>query len=342
MANRFWVAQPASGAIVSVASPPQIRLTVASTTGMTTGDTRVVSGVVGTTEANGTWVITVIDGTNIDLQGTTFSNLYVSGGLVNGRWDGANANNWVTTSGGSNYGQTVPGSSDVVTFDGSSGGGVITVNSTINVTSITCGAFTGTLDFSANNNSVTAGSFSGTGAGTRTINLGNGVWTITGTSIVWNMSTTTGLTFNANSSEIKITGTTLNSRSFNGGALTYNKLTIGPNTLGGSLTVNNANTFATLQNSGQARIVLNAAVTQTITTALTLVGTSSAPLELDSASIGAVATISAASGVTVNWCSIGTITATGGATFAAINSFNLGGNTGWTITSPSGGGGIIG
>lgn len=61
-----------------------IRLTVASTTGLTTGQTKVVSGVTGTTEANGTWVLTVIDGTHVDLQGSTFANVWVSGGVVGG------------------------------------------------------------------------------------------------------------------------------------------------------------------------------------------------------------------------------------------------------------------
>jgi len=63
-----------------------IRLTVASTTGMTTGDRRAVAGVTGTTEANGAWTITVVDGTHIDLQGSTFVNAYVSGGTVSGNF----------------------------------------------------------------------------------------------------------------------------------------------------------------------------------------------------------------------------------------------------------------
>ena len=41
----------------------------------------------GTTEANDTWQITVINGTTIDLQGSTFSNAYVDGGLVAGSLD---------------------------------------------------------------------------------------------------------------------------------------------------------------------------------------------------------------------------------------------------------------
>ncbi len=39
---------------------------------------------VSTTEANGSWTITVVDGTHIDLQGSAFSNTYTSGGYVAG------------------------------------------------------------------------------------------------------------------------------------------------------------------------------------------------------------------------------------------------------------------
>jgi hypothetical protein len=64
-----------------------IRVTVGSTSGWATSDRKTITGVTGTTEANGTWTITVIDGTNIDLQGSTFSNVYVSGGVVGGSID---------------------------------------------------------------------------------------------------------------------------------------------------------------------------------------------------------------------------------------------------------------
>lgn len=64
-----------------------VRLTVSSTTGWATGDIKDVSNVTGTTEANGTWTITVVDGTHIDLQGSTYANAYVSGGYVAGSLD---------------------------------------------------------------------------------------------------------------------------------------------------------------------------------------------------------------------------------------------------------------
>lgn len=65
----------------------RVRITVSSTSGITTGDVKTISGVLGTTEANGTWSVNVIDGTHLDLVGTTYANAYVSGGIVAGSLD---------------------------------------------------------------------------------------------------------------------------------------------------------------------------------------------------------------------------------------------------------------
>lgn len=59
-----------------------IRLTVNTTSGMITGQQVTVADIVGTTEANGNWTITVISLTEIDLVGSTFANAYTSGGYV--------------------------------------------------------------------------------------------------------------------------------------------------------------------------------------------------------------------------------------------------------------------
>jgi hypothetical protein len=69
-----------------------IRISVASTSTLSTGQAVAIQGVVGTVEANngasrGWWIITVINGTQFDLQGSTFSNAYVSGGTVGGSID---------------------------------------------------------------------------------------------------------------------------------------------------------------------------------------------------------------------------------------------------------------
>jgi hypothetical protein len=59
-----------------------IRLTISSTSTLATGNEVNVANLGGTTEANGSWIITVIDGSNIDLQGSTFTNAYGNGGTV--------------------------------------------------------------------------------------------------------------------------------------------------------------------------------------------------------------------------------------------------------------------
>lgn len=59
-----------------------IRLTLTTTSGMITGQQVTVQEVKGTTAANGNWTITVINFSQIDLQNSTFSGAYTSGGYV--------------------------------------------------------------------------------------------------------------------------------------------------------------------------------------------------------------------------------------------------------------------
>lgn len=59
-----------------------IRLTVASTTGLATGNTATVASVGGVPNATGTWLITVISATTFDLVGSTFAGAYTAGGTA--------------------------------------------------------------------------------------------------------------------------------------------------------------------------------------------------------------------------------------------------------------------
>ncbi len=70
-----------------------IRLTVNSTITVGNNDTVLVAGVTGTTEANGTWLVTVIDATQIELQGSVFVHAYVSGGTATDVTEPANVQN---------------------------------------------------------------------------------------------------------------------------------------------------------------------------------------------------------------------------------------------------------
>lgn len=356
MASRFWVEQPISGAIVSASTPPLVRLTVSSSTGMTTGDTVTVTSIVGTTEANGTWVITVIDGTHIDLQGTTFTNVYTSGGKINGRWGGTNTNNWVSTTGGTNYGQTAPGASDAATFDGSSGTGSVVITADITMQGITWGAFNGTIDNSANKNMTltTSTSFNGSGNGTRTFLGGTGTYTLSASGTNnWTMTTITGLTNPTTAfASCTITVSSVNTTgvfAFNAGALTYGTINFNANK--GVNIVSGSFTIGTMNVTGINSIRFPPANTTTITNAFSWTGTSSTPILISSNNVASgVATISTGSGTTntAAWAAFDHITFTpvGGSTLTATNSFDFGINsgTGFTITAPSAGGvtGIIG
>jgi hypothetical protein len=78
---------PSNPAAISVTNAASngagaIRLTITSTGTLSTNQVVGVADVNGTTEANGEWLISVIDSQNIDLQSSTFTHGYVSGGRV--------------------------------------------------------------------------------------------------------------------------------------------------------------------------------------------------------------------------------------------------------------------
>ena len=59
-----------------------IRVTVSVTSGFITGQRVIINDVVGVDAANGKWTITVINPSQFDLQNSSFSGAYVSGGYV--------------------------------------------------------------------------------------------------------------------------------------------------------------------------------------------------------------------------------------------------------------------
>jgi hypothetical protein len=81
--------------------------------------------------------------------------------------------------------------------------------------------------FDAFNYNLTCTSFRQSGSGVRTITMGSGLWTLSGTGSVWITSDTTNLTFNKDTADILASTTSGTARTFFGGSLSYNKLTIG-------------------------------------------------------------------------------------------------------------------
>jgi len=175
----------------------------------------------------------------------------------------------------------------------------------------------GTLN--TNNKAISCNDFNSNLNYDRTVNLGASVITCTGNFEINNIA---GLTLNAGTSTIILTG---DSKTFAGGNLTYHNLEL----QGTPTIVTGSNTFNELKIASGKTANLTAGTAQTVTS-LAIDGAT-----LQSTTTGTPATISKASGaVEVAGATIKDITATGGATFNAINSINVSGNTGWNwITS---------
>jgi hypothetical protein len=74
-------AHGSAAAITAASNASPIKITVANH-GLNTGETVVIAGVGGNTAANGTWVITVVDASNFNLNGSAGNGAYTSGGTA--------------------------------------------------------------------------------------------------------------------------------------------------------------------------------------------------------------------------------------------------------------------
>lgn len=107
-----------------------IRLTVSSTTNIVTGNVVFIRDVGGLSAANGVQTVTVIDGTHLELQGTTFAATYTSGG------EGQVEVKLNVNGTGAKYMRQIGGSRVVFSFD----------NYYHNDTNYTCAVYDATLD----------------------------------------------------------------------------------------------------------------------------------------------------------------------------------------------------
>jgi hypothetical protein len=98
--------------------------------------------------------------------------------------------------------------------------------------------------FDAKSYNVTCSSFISSNSNIRNLNMGSGLWTLSGTGSVWNTAVSTNFTFNKDTSNILLSNTSTSQRTFGGGSLTYNKLTIGGATGISTLLINNQSTFS--------------------------------------------------------------------------------------------------
>jgi hypothetical protein len=100
--------------------------------------------------------------------------------------------------------------------------------------------------FNANNHNLTIASFSSSNSNVRTLTMGSGLWTLSGTGTVWDTGTTTSLLLNKDTANITLSDTSTTARTFSGGGLPFNTLTIGGATGTSTLTINGNNQFSEL------------------------------------------------------------------------------------------------
>jgi len=113
-----------------------------------------------------------------------------------------------------------------------------------------------------------------------------------------------------------------------------NTNTFGHFTMNGNGTVTQNNTFGTLVLTAGKQYTFTNGKTQTFLNNLVAEGTETELIVIKSSVLNSSTTFSKASGaVEVNYVSLQDNAATGGATFTAYNSVDLGGNSGWTILS---------
>jgi len=218
-----------------------------------------------------------------------------------------------------------------IVIDAPSGTVSLNNNTTLNGSlTLTRGTFNG------NTYNVTCTTFSSNNSNTRTLTMGSGTWTLSGTGTVWNLATITNLTFNKNTANIVLSNTTTTARTFAGGGLTYNNLTIGGSTGTSTLTFTGANTFDTLLST---KTVAHTIVFPNVTTTVsnwTITGTAGNVVTLSRTGASGTFTLAKSGGGVisgVDYLSISNSTASPTNTwYAGANSTDGGGNTNWLFT----------
>jgi hypothetical protein len=198
--------------------------------------------------------------------------------------------------------------------------------------------------FNANNFNVTAHIVSSNNSNTRTITMGSGTWTIGGnvpnSTNILNIQTLTNLTFNKNTANITVPSNGLaGQRGWASGTLTFNDLTIDTNSGQGVFAFNSGNpTFGAITVGGGIVLAPSSGSTVTGSSLTMSSGTAAVPNGIQCATLGSTATLSITSGsISIPWCVFRDMIFSGGATFAATNSIDLGNNTGISISTPASG-----
>jgi hypothetical protein len=246
-------------------------------------------------------------------------------------------------------GMTTSSSTQALTFAATTGTQTITSNTrTINfpvifsggatrqlADNLTLGSSRLTIDagtFNAGIYNVTCSSFYATGTTARTINMGSGLWTITGTGNPWEISISANINLNKDTANILLSSTSTNSREFRGGSKSYNKLTIGGAT-GISITTiaNINNTFTELASTKTVAHIIAFGNPQTINT-WSVKGTAGNVVTVASSTAGTIRNLTITNKSTgidyLNIQDINSVNATPVTFWAGANSTNSGNNQG--------------
>ena len=187
--------------------------------------------------------------------------------------------------------------------------------------------------FDANDFNVTTGSTSASGGVAKTIVMGSGVWELTTTagSNAWEATAATTIT--PETSTIKISGSTTNTRIFDGGGKTYYNLWFSNATAAGALRFIGSNTFNDIKAGieGNAQTLAFQASTTTTVTTFTVSGAPSNLITIGSITAASHALVKAGGGIiSCDYLSISRSDASPASTwYAGANSTDGLNNTGW-------------
>jgi hypothetical protein len=271
--------------------------------------------------------------------------------------NGANAINQIITSNGRSFvtgGMTINDSGTNITYtfaDAFSSNAAFTITNTgtgaVNINAnFTLSLVTNTFTITAGNLNVnnganiTIGLFSSSNSNTRSLNMGSGVWNLTGTGSVWNINTSTGMTLNAQQSTIVITDTSTTINTFLGGGLTYYTVEY-KRTGGGQLNFSGSTTFTNFVDlySGIAHILAFSASSTFTFYKFNVRGVSGALISLSPSGGTNYLFRKIGTGiVNADFLNITRSSADAGSIWYAgplTNSVNGGNNVGWNFTAPT-------
>jgi hypothetical protein len=124
----------------------------------------------------------------------------------------------------------------------------------------------------------------------KTISMGSGLWTLTGTTI-WTFNST-NTTLNKDTADILLSNTTTTARTFEGGGFAYNKLTIGGATGTSVLTIIGVNSFTELASTKTVAHTVRFGANQGTIDTWSITGTSGNVVTVNSSSTGTRRTFS--------------------------------------------------